>query len=272
MEQRQLGQAGFAVPVVGMGTWKTFDVRGAEVQRRRQVVDVALEVGMRLFDSSPMYGEAERVLGEALAGRRDQALVATKVWTPDDQEAEAQLRRSLDFFGGYVDFYQVHNLVAWRTRLSQLERLRDEGKARAIGATHYAHSAFPELMQVMRTGRIAAVQVPYNPLDREVEHQVLPLAADLGLGVVIMRPLGTGALTAKAPSPGQLAPLAAFGVRTWAQALLKWLLSDPRVMTVIPATRRIEHARDNAAAGSPPWFGPEERRYVVRLAEQLASA
>ncbi len=270
MEHRTLGHAGFAVPVVGMGTWKTFDVRGAEAQQRRQVVDVALETGMRLFDSSPMYGEAERVLGAALEGRRDQALVATKVWTPDDREAETQLQRSLEFFGGYVDLYQVHNLVAWRSRLGQLERLRDEGKVRAIGATHYAHSAFPELMQVMRTGRITAVQVPYNPLDREVEREVLPLAADLGLGVVIMRPLGTGTLTAATPSPDQLAPLAAFGVRTWAQALLKWLLSDPRVTTVIPATRRVEHARENAAAGDPPWFGPEERRYVIRLAEQVA--
>src|SRR5579884_691981 len=163
MEQRALGKTGLRVPVVGMGTWRTFDVRGAAAESNaRKIVDTALAASANFFDSSPMYGEAERVLGAALEGRRDQAIVATKVWTPDDREAETQLQRSLEFFGGYVDLYQVHNLVAWRTRLGQLERLRDEGKARAIGATHYAHSAFPELMQVMRTGRIAAVQVPYN--------------------------------------------------------------------------------------------------------------
>jgi aryl-alcohol dehydrogenase-like predicted oxidoreductase len=250
-----------------MGTWKTFDVSGAGLERQRhELVDLAIDAGMNLFDSSPMYGEAERVLGAALQGRRERAIVATKVWTADDREAEAQMRRALGYFQGTVDVYQVHNLVAWQRRLDHLERLRDEGKVRSIGATHYAHSAFPELMRVMRTGRVTSVQIPYNALDREVERDVLPLAAELGLGVIVMRPLGEGRLAARAPAAAQLEPLARFGVRTWAQALLKWLLSDRRVTTVIPATRDPQHARDNAAAGAPPWFGPDEREYVARLA------
>jgi aryl-alcohol dehydrogenase-like predicted oxidoreductase len=120
MERRRLGSSGLDVPVVGMGTWKTFDVVApADQAQRRAVVDVALELGSNLFDSSPMYGAAERVLGAALAGRREQALVATKVWTSDDRTAEAQIERALGYFGGRVDVYQVHNLVAWPSRLAR---------------------------------------------------------------------------------------------------------------------------------------------------------
>jgi len=253
-----------------MGTWKTFDVRRAQqAAERRKVVDVALERGSNLFDSSPIYGAAEQVLGAALKGRRDQALVATKIWTSDDAEAERQIQRALGYFGGRVEVYQVHNLVAWQKRLSRLEQLRDQGHVRAVGVTHHQHAAFPELMDIMRTGRVNAVQVPYNVRDRVVEQSVLPLAAELNVGVIVMRPLGEGALAARSPRPDQLRPLADFGVRTWPQALLKWLVSDPRVTTVIPATRRPEHARQNAEAGVPPWFGPDQRAYVARLAADL---
>jgi aryl-alcohol dehydrogenase-like predicted oxidoreductase len=269
MERRRLGSSGLDVPVVGMGTWKTFDVRSsAEAAHRRQVVDVALESGSDLFDSSPMYGAAERVLGAALEGRRDRALVATKVWTPDDQDAERQIANALGYYGGVVDVYQVHNLVALPKRLATLERLRDEGKVRSVGITHYAHSAFPDMMEVMRSGRVTCIQIPYNALDRVAEQEILPLAGELGIGVLVMRPVGQGTLARNAPPADRLAPLAPFGVRTWAQALLKWLLSDPRVSTVIPATSNPEHARQNAEAGDPPWFGPDERAYVAQLAQQ----
>ena len=147
-----------------------------------------------------------------------------------------------------------------------LERLRDEGKVVAIGATHYSASAFGELREVMRTGGISAIQIPYNPLQREVELEILPLAADLGLGVVVMRPFAEGNLTRHAVKEADLKPLAAFGVKTWAQALLKWGLSDPRCHVSIPATSRPGRMTENAAAGDPPWFGPEERALVARLA------
>jgi aryl-alcohol dehydrogenase-like predicted oxidoreductase len=213
-----------------------------------------------------MYGEAERVLGASLRGRRDEALVATKVWTSSAEEGRTQAERALRFFGGRIDLYQVHNLVAWRQQLALLERLKDEGRVASVGATHYSPRAFGELAEVMRTGRTAAVQVPYNPREREVEREILPLAEELAIGVVVMRPLGQGALLRRPPGPRDLEPLRPFGVETWAQALLKWILSDPRTHVAIPATTSVEHMAENAAAGDPPWFGPEERDLVARLA------
>lgn len=267
MEYRDLGRSGLRVPAVGMGTWQTFDVRGTEVERERsEVVGAALEAGASFFDSSPMYGEAERVLGAALQGRRDEAIVATKVWASNAAQGREQIERALGYFGNRVDLYQVHNLLAWQEQLALLERRRDEGSVRVVGATHYSSSAFAELRTVMRTGRVAAIQVPYNPLQRDVEREVLPLAAELGLGVVVMRPFAEGGLLRRPPSQSELEPLRPFGVTTWPQALLKWILSDPRCQVAIPATSSPERMRQNAAAGDPPWFGPEERAYVLRLA------
>ena len=270
METRALGSSGLTVPVLGMGTWSTFDVRGAaDEAHARAVVDIALERGAGFFDSSPMYGEAERVLGAALTGRREQALIATKIWTPSAEEGRRQAERALAFFGGRVDLYQLHNLVNWRTHLEMLERLQGEGKVTAIGATHYSEAAFDDLAGVMKTGRISAIQVPYNPHQRLAEKAILPLAADLGLGVVLMRPFGEGSLVRSSPPIVDLGAFSAFGVTTWPQVLLKWQLSDPRCHVSIPATFKTAHMRDNAAAGVPPWFGPEERARVVELAAAL---
>jgi aryl-alcohol dehydrogenase-like predicted oxidoreductase len=270
MEHRHLSTSGLQLPVVGMGTWKTFDViYPEEIAQRRSIVDVALAHGSNLFDTSPMYGAAERVLAAALEGRRDQALIATKVWTADDEEANQQIRQSLDYFGDRIEIYQVHNLVAWQKRLADLELLRKAGNVTSIGVTHYQHSAFLEIMQIMRSGRVSSVQVPYNVQDRIVERDLLPLAAELDIGVLVMRPLGQGVLAAKSPPPEALQPLASFGVKTWPQALLKWVVSDTRVTSAVPATTSLLHAQHNAEAGDPPWFGPDERDYVAQLAEQL---
>ncbi|HEY8550012.1 MAG TPA: aldo/keto reductase [Vicinamibacterales bacterium] len=267
MERRALGVTGLQVPVVGMGTWKTFDVKGAREQAHaRVVVDTAVSHGIDFFDSSPMYGEAERVLGQALGASRSRALVATKIWASSPAEGRRQARRALGFFGGRIDLYQVHNLVSWRENLDLLESLKDEGEVAAIGATHYQSSAFGTLEEVMRTGRISAIQIPYNPVQREAEARILPLAADLGLGVVAMRPFAERGLLRRVPDPDALRPLASFGVTTWAQALLKWILSDPRCHVAIPATFDTRHVQENAGAGTPPWFGREEREYVARLA------
>jgi aryl-alcohol dehydrogenase-like predicted oxidoreductase len=160
-------------------------------------------------------------------------------------------------------YWEVLN---WKGQLVLLERLHKEGRVRAIGATHYQSSAFVELAMVMRTGRIGAIQVPYNPIQREVEREILPLAEELGLGVVVMRPFAEGALLRKSPSVAALAPLASFGITTWAQALLKWGLSDRHCHVAIPATSKPERVSENAAAGAPPWLGTEERRYVSELA------
>lgn len=262
-----LGRTGLTVSAVGMGTWNTFDVRGKSAEANaRAVVDSALATGARLFDSSPMYGEAERVLGLALRGRRRDAQVATKVWARTAAEGRQQIERALRFYDGFVDLYQIHNLLNWREHLTTLETLRSEGRLAAIGATHYSATAFAELREVMDTGRIAAIQIPYNPRERDVERDILPRAADLGLGVVVMRPFAEGALLRRTPPPEALAPLAAFGVRTWPQALLKWALSDRRCHVAIPATSKPDRMRENAAAGDPPWFDDEARDLVARLA------
>lgn len=267
MERRVLGAAGLEVPAVGVGTWRTFDVRGAVAEAgARARVDEALDAGAGFFDSSPMYGRAERVLGSCLEGRRDRALVATKVWAAGVPEGAGQVRRALEWFGGRVDLYQVHNLLAWREHLGTLEPLRERGRIGAVGVTHWDASAFDELATAMRSGRFQAVQVPYNPVENEVERRILPLAQELGLGVVVMRPFAEGGLVRRPPPAAALSPLRAFGVQTWGQALLKWVLSDPRCHIVIPATSRAGRTRENAAAGNPPWLGAEERAYVGRLA------
>jgi len=249
-----------------MGTWKTFDVRGERtILDRRCVADAAICAGTRLFDTSPMYGNAQDVLSQATRARRDDVLIADKIWTPSPSEAQAQIRRSLNWYCDRVDIYQIHNLVGWREHLPVLEKMRERGEVRVIGATHYSHGAFKELMTVMRTGRISMVQIPYNAADRVVEREVLPLAAELGLGVLVMQPLATGALVSRSPDASEFAALRKFGVKTWAQALLKWILSDRRVSAVLPATSKAERAEENAQAGNPPWFDDGARDHVSAL-------
>jgi diketogulonate reductase-like aldo/keto reductase len=257
VEERRLG------PVVGLGTWQTF---GGDASLAGEVVEAALDAGVRLFDSSPMYRGAERSLGAALGDRRGEATVATKIWADSIEEGRTQLTNQLEWFGGRVDVEQVHNLVAWRDHVDWLEEERDAGRVGRLGVTHYSASAFGELATAMRSGRFDVVQLPYNPRERECEATLLPLAEELGLAVVVMRPLAEGALVRRPPKPEQLEPLREFGVDTWGQALLKWVLSDVRVDVAIPATKRPERTRENAAAGTPPWFGPEERALVGRLA------
>ena len=257
VEHRRLG------PVVGLGTYRTFE---GDVARARDVVDAALAAGVRSFDSSPMYGSAEEALGAALGGQRRGATVATKIWTPSVEEGERQYETQRGFFGR-VEIEQVHNLVAWEEHLPWLEAERDAGNIDRIGVTHWSAGSFAELEQALRSGRFDTVQAPLNPDEREAERRLLPLAEELGAAVIVMRPFGgTGApLLRRSPSDEDLAPLAEFGVETWAQALLKWILSDPRVDLVIPATSRPERVASNAAAGVPPWLGVEERAYIARL-------
>ena len=233
--------------MVGLGTWQTFDVGPGSESRAREVVDAVWAGGTRFFDSSPMYGRAEGVLGRALGAHRADALVATKIWTSSRPEAERQFADQLEYFGGRIDLEQVHNLVAWRERLDWLEEERAAGRVGFLGATHYSPSAFDELEQVIRTGRIDAIQIPYNPREREAARRILPLAAELDLGVIAMPPLGGASLVSR------------FG----AAELLKWTLADERVHVAIPATSSVAHARANIAAGAGPWPSADERQRLV---------
>jgi aryl-alcohol dehydrogenase-like predicted oxidoreductase len=252
MEERRLG------PVVGLGTWNTF---GSDAAAARAVVDAAFTAGCRVFDSSPMYRGAERSLGAALTPQRDAAIVATKIWAGSAEEGRDQYARQLEWFGR-IEVEQIHNLQAWEEQLPWLEDERDAGHIDRLGVTHYSPGAFGELARALRTKRFDVVQLPLNPHERECERELLPLAAELGVAVIVMRPLGEGALVRRSPPADVLREL---GVETWPEALLRWALSDPRVDIVIPATRNPEHARANAAAGTPPWLDAEQRRLVERF-------
>lgn len=233
MQTRRFGRSGWQVPVIGLGTWQTFDVGPGAQPRASEVVAAVFDLGTRLFDSSPMYGRAEEVLAHAVEPYRDDAIVATKIWTPSPEEARRQLDRQLGLYGR-VELEQIHNLVAWKEHLPWLEHEREGGRIDLIGATHYAASAFGELEEIMLSGRIDAIQIPYNKAEREVEKRILPLAAELDLGVIAMRPLGGGSLVRERD----------------AQELLKWTLADERVHVAIPASSNPEHARANARAGA----------------------
>ena len=258
MVSRPLGRTSLQVPVIGMGTWQTFDT----TQDRRPVVEEALSAGITLFDSSPMYGRAEDVLAAALGNRRSEAMIATKIWTGSESEGRQQADHALRLFGR-VEIYQVHNLVAWQTQLRMLERLKGEGKVIAVGATHYQPAAFDDLCAVMRTGRLDMIQLPYNPRLRDAERRILPLAAELGIGVLIHSPLRFGVLDHQ-PDRRLMDEL---GIETWPQAVLKWIASDERVSSVLTATRTPGRPTENAAAGAPPWFTDDQRH---RLALELA--
>jgi diketogulonate reductase-like aldo/keto reductase len=204
-------------------------------------------------------------MSEVVRERRQQIDVATKIWARSVDEGREQYRRQTGWFGR-VEIEQVHNLVLWREHLAWLEEERDAGRVDRLGVTHFSAAMLEPLAEALETGRFDTVQIPYNPRERAVERRLLPLAEELGVAVIAMRPLGGEGSVIPAPPPEELQPLEELGIETWQQALLKWALSDARVDLVIPATRDPAHARANAAAGSPPWLGPEERALVERLA------
>jgi aryl-alcohol dehydrogenase-like predicted oxidoreductase len=268
MEYRQLGS--LQVPVIGLGTARTFDVSAErDMAVRRQIIERCLAAQVTFIDTSPMYGQSERVIGLASEGCRDRVQLATKVWCHGRARGEAQIDTSFRLLKtDYIDVLQIHNLVDWRTHLETLERLRDGGRIGLIGITHYSTSAYPTMLDIMRSRRIHTIQIPYNVRERSCEERILPLAADLGIGVIVMEPLDKGRYVKGLRRQPDLAPLAAYSIHTWGQALLAWVLGDSRVSVAIPATSRPERIGENALAGSIGLLPQALRDYIRKETER----
>jgi aryl-alcohol dehydrogenase-like predicted oxidoreductase len=270
MHYRTLGRTGLQVSAVSIGTWQSFDVHGPkEVAHVNQLVTEALRYGVNLFDTAPMYGEAERVLGLALRGRRDGVIIATKVLEHDRRAAQARIEESFRKLQvDVIDLMQIHNLAAWQEVTPVLEQYKAKGRIRFLGVTDYRTSMFPELMRAMRTGAFDTIQVPYNLGDREAEREVLPLAQTLNLGVLVMTPLCPifdRQRLLRALQRHDLSFLRPYGVSTPGQALLKYLLANPVVASLLPATAKLERVRENTTVAD----GPPLPQPILRQLESL---
>ncbi len=268
MEYRKLGN--LDVSAIGLGTLRTFDVTGDEdVAVRSRIVDNCLGNDINLIDTAAWYGNAEEVVGKVTDGRRDRFYLATKVRTEGKEAGEAQIARSFELLKtDYIDLFQVHNMVDWETHLPTLQELKEEGKVGMVGVTAMVPEAYPTIMDLMRDGRVDAVQIPYNVINRAVEEELLPLAAELGTGVLVMEPLQKGRYVTELKLQPDLTPLRDYGINTWAQALLAWVISDPRVSAAIPTTSRPERIQENAEAANGANLPQAFRDYIVREAER----
>ncbi|MBT2327093.1 aldo/keto reductase [Variovorax paradoxus] len=254
MNTRPIPSTQEALPVIGCGTWMGFDVAAASAGHRRlaDVLDALVATGGKLIDSSPMYGRAEAVTGQLLeaARQRDKAFLATKVWTSGREAGIAQMEQSFQRLRTErIDLMQVHNLVDWRTHLATLRGWKDQGRVRYLGITHYTASAYADVEAVLRAEPLDFLQINYSLDAQEAEQRLLPLAAERGVAVIANMPFGGGSLLRRLreqPLPGWAAEI---GCASWAQVLLKFVLSHPAVTCTIPGTSRPEHLVDNAAAG-----------------------
>jgi aryl-alcohol dehydrogenase-like predicted oxidoreductase len=244
--------------VIGLGTWRTFDVGDAEAERapRLEVLRRFLAGGGRVVDSSPMYGEAETVVGDLLARLprgTPRPFLATKVWTTGRAAGEAQMAESLRRLRvERLDLMQVHNLLDWRAHLPVMRAWKAEGRLRYLGVTHYAASAFGELERLVRTEALDFVQLPYSAARREAAARLLPAAAETGTAVLVMRPFEEGELFRRVkgrPLPDWASALAA---TSWSEVFLKFILAHPAVTAVLPATAKPEHVEENLRAGRGP--------------------
>ena len=254
MNRRRIPSSGELLPVVGVGTWRTFDV-GSKPEDRAPVADVLrvlFEAGGSVIDTSPMYGAAEAVVGSLLAaaGSRSKAFLATKVWTSGRDSGIAQMQASMRLMRtDRIDLMQIHNLVDWRAHLPTLRAWKDDGRIRYLGITHYTQSAHDELERVMRAEKWDFVQLNYALDDRAVEQRLLPLAAERGIAVIVNQPFGGGGLLRKLSARKLPDWAGEIDVTSWAQLLLKFVLANPAVTCVIPGTGKPEHMKDNLQAG-----------------------
>jgi aryl-alcohol dehydrogenase-like predicted oxidoreductase len=271
MNTRPIPSTGEALPVVGCGTWRTFDV-GDNPQAQAalaEVLRILFDNGGSVIDSSPMYGSSEAVAGAVLThiGGHGRAFVATKVWTEGREAGIAQMEESMQRLQQpRIDLMQIHNLLDWRTQLGTLREWKTQGRIRYLGITHYTSGAFAEVEAVMRSETLDFVQINYAADDRVAEERLLPLARERGIGVIVNQPFGGGGLLGKlkgkpVPEWGK-----EIGCTTWAQLLLKFVLAHPAVTCVIPGTGRPEYMRDNVRAGFGSYPDESIRRRIVAAA------
>jgi diketogulonate reductase-like aldo/keto reductase len=289
--ERTIPSSGERLPVLGLGTFGAFDVspRSSAADALQDVIDLFGRSGGRVVDSSPMYGEAESVVGLLRAARHtasagqavgagavatDTMFVATKVWTQGAREGIAQMERSMQRLRApRIDLMQVHNLVDVDTHLDTLDAWKQEGRIRYIGITHYHGGAFAALEKVMRTRPIDFVQFNYHALDREAEQRLLPAAADTGTAVLVNRPLGQGELVRRTRGSPLPAWATRAGYRSWAQLALAFVIAHPAVTCVIPATGDAAHLADNFDAACITADRPApDASLARRIAQAIAAA
>lgn len=254
MLTRPIPSTGEALPVVGIGTWQTFDIGDdpAALEQRRQVLEILFAAGGKVIDSSPMYGRSEDVAGRVLAGMggRDKAFIATKVWTNGAAQGIEQMRQSSQLLRApVIDLMQIHNLVDWRTQLKTLRAWKEQGRVRYIGLTHYTDSGLDDLAAVIKREPVDFVQFAYSIDVRAAEQRLLPLARERGVATLINRPFGSGGLFRRIRGRALPDFAAELGIASWAQYFLKFILAQPGVTCAIPGTGNPAHARDNVAAG-----------------------
>jgi len=252
---RAIPSSGEEIPVVGLGTWQTFDVEAAPAERAplREVLRLLVEGGGSVVDSSPMYGRSEAVVGELAEelGLGDQLFFATKVWTQGRDEGIRQMETSVRRMrASPMDLLQVHNLVDVERHLATLREWKVEGRVRYVGVTHYQVAAYPALERLVRAGGLDFVQLNYSLAEREAEERMLPLAADHGVAVLVNQPFAEGSLLRRMRGRVLPAWAAEIDCASWAQLFLKYILGAPQVTCVIPGTGDPVHLVDNVGAGT----------------------
>ena len=254
MATRKIPSSGEFIPVIGLGTWQTFDV-GADAAVRAPLENVLREfvaLGGKLIDSSPMYGRSEDVAGDLITklGLREKLFLATKVWTSGKAAGIVQMQESMKKLKAKpVELLQVHNLLDVETHLRTLQEWKREGHVRYIGVTHYTPSAYDAVAKVIGAHKIDFLQINYSIGEREAEQRLLPLARERGVAVIVNRPFAGGELFRRLRNTPLPAWAAEIDCSSWAQLMLKFVISHPAVTCAIPATSRVEHLRDNMAAG-----------------------
>lgn len=272
MLKRIIPSSGELLPAIGLGTWMQFDVGSPEASRRplREVLQQMALKGGTVIDSSPMYGKAEQVVGELTceSGMADQFFYATKVWTSGEKSGKRQIEESFKKLKRPVlDLLQIHNLLDWQTHLPLLRKLKEEGKIRYIGITHYTNSAHAQLEQIIKREKPDFVQFNYSILSRNAERSLLPVAKDHGAAVLINEPFDKGNLF-KITQHKHLPSWAAdYDIKSWGQFFLKFILSHPAVTCVIPGTSEPKNVSDNMLAGYGHLPDENTRKKMIQVVE-----